>query len=271
MSSDSSKVIYFHIPKTGGTTLRSIIKRQYNKEEVFEVKVHPHLIGSIKKFIDLTSRKNLSCVVGHIPYGVSRYLDGDYKRITIVRSPIKRVISYYYFSKTTDSIENYGVSLREFVGEGYNPEVENGMTKQLSGKFSHMIAGNKRRRYNMTCSKDDFRRAKKNINTFDFVGFTSEFDKSLIAMSYRYGWSNISYARGNTNKSRPSIKEIDEKTISLIRDRNKYDIKLYKYAKENLRNSYRINTPDMYILRALSQIKTSLVRKRNMLLSFLDF
>jgi ribosomal protein L22 len=80
-------VIFLHIPKTAGTTLHSIIERQYPSSVVHTIdgrRVHQ----SIAQLKDMSEEKRskIKCLKGHIPFGLHEYLPGSSAYITFKRS-----------------------------------------------------------------------------------------------------------------------------------------------------------------------------------------
>jgi len=46
----------------------------------------------------------------------------------------------------------------------------------------------------------------------------------------RFGWQLKSYSAFNVTRSRPKKGDLSQTTLDLIRDRNKYDVELYRLA-----------------------------------------
>lgn len=90
---------YIHIPKTGGSTLRDVhIRKNYDESAIIDASSMPMAsivdnINSMTKFI-----------IGHHRYGLHLfYAKRPVRYITILRDPVQRFISNYYYLKQTKS------------------------------------------------------------------------------------------------------------------------------------------------------------------------
>lgn len=130
--------IFLHIPKTGGSTLRSIIHRQYADDKIFTIK--PLYDKSIRKFKTLPDicKKEYAVVQGYMGFGLNNDIPQRCAYITILRDPIERVLSNYYYGLGKNHPdfyrENQAITLDEFVNSGMRLLVNNGATRLLSSR-----------------------------------------------------------------------------------------------------------------------------------------
>ncbi len=220
-------IIFLHIPKTGGGTLAPVIQRQFSDHEVQTIDVTPSVEQSIREFRELPQeeRGKIRCVTGHASFGLHKDLLGDTEYVTLVRDPVERIISNYYYIRRTpghrsyDSVVGQEMSLREFVESGVNAQVENGMTRSISGDS-----------YTQP-DRTTLKQAKSNLREhFGVVGITERFDESLVVMKRRYGWKRVGYVKRNVTRSRPTKEDIEDETHHLIESKNQLDLELYEYG-----------------------------------------
>jgi hypothetical protein len=161
-----------------------------------------------------------------MPFGLHEDLSGSVGYITVLRDPIDRVLSTYYFILTTpvhrlyEEVVSTNMSLREFVEDERFPQVSNQQTRLISG-----LRGDP--------SAQALEVAKSNLSThFSAVGFTERFDESLVLFKRLLGWRNICYHKRNVTKDRPRKYEIPNSTIRLIEKNNILDMELYEFATQ---------------------------------------
>ena len=225
--------IHLHIPKTGGTTLRDIIHRQYRSKQILEI---PKLekSESIIKEISGSKINQLIMIQGHLKYGIHKIFHRNTKYFVIIRNPIHRVLStYYYVLNQTNNPQNLSTSnnqmtIYDFVQSGVNPFLINGQTQLIAGKTSKSNDP-------LIRSEELFLKAKYNIdNHFIFIGITELFDESILLLKNLLNWTTPYYSRANRTKKKPNYNEISPEIRSFIEEHNQLDQKLYEAARESL-------------------------------------
>ncbi|MEL6779903.1 MAG: sulfotransferase family 2 domain-containing protein [Cyanobacteria bacterium J06597_16] len=238
-SPEQPLVIFLHLPKTAGTTLKHITRRQYSPSETFEFySVTRQPAKGINGFISLPEKRkeNMKFVTGHIGFGLHQFIDKPSTYITVLRDPIKRVISFYHYLQRTNpnhqSLEGID-SLERFVQSA--DLVRNDMTKYLSNvKMKTQLAykGGDAPEDRITCTPEDLEQAKENLRThFSVVGLTEEFDKTMVLIRRKLGWQVFPYLNANVAKKKTSSRAVSEEAMALLKEYNSYDVELYQYAQ----------------------------------------
>ena len=227
--------IHLHIPKTGGTTLRDIIQRQYQAEKILMI---PKLDESedILKEVSTSQINQLKLIQGHLKYGIHNHFHRRAKYFAIIRDPINRVLSTYYYVLSQKnnpqnlSTSNNQMTIYDYVQSGVNPFLINGQTQLISGKTGNIDNP-------IIKSEELFSLAKENIaNDFLFLGITEMFDETILILKNMLGWHMPYYSIANRTKNKPNYDAVNPTIISFIKEHNQLDIKLYNITKTSLLN-----------------------------------
>ncbi len=213
-------LIFLHLPKNGGTTLHSILSRWYRGSESFDIRVIDHVRLNTEEFLALPeSRRNkIKLLKGHMQFGLHKYLNEPVDYITILREPCERIISFYNYvlrrpnHRLYQAVAGENMSLNEFVNWASDGDIHHGQVRWISGI-------------------DDrpelmYEKALENIHShFSFVGILEQFDESVLLLRQMYGFPFPYYEALNQTKKRGGASEQDR---ALIREKNRYDVKLYE-------------------------------------------
>ncbi len=227
-------VIFLHIVKTAGTTLHRIIERQYRPEEMYwigtEGRDFEHLAN-----LSLEEKLRIRVLRGHLVYGIHELLPSPSVYFTLVRDPVERVISYYYFIRRTpghyahNSIVSHNMTLKEAIVNQVDHLLINGQTKVLAGGQWHDH-----------CTEESVEVAKRNIQRhFAVAGLVERFDESLLFLKKTFGWGNVLYTPQNVAKSRPRKQDLLPETLDVILEANRLDMQLYQYLAERFETQVR--------------------------------
>ncbi len=238
-----STLIFVHIPKAAGTTMHQIIDRQYKRDEVYTI-AGDRVQDSINEFISLPeeSRRRVRCLKGHMPFGLHRWVPNEPVYFTILRDPVDRIVSEYYFvlnnpaHKFHSTLVSRNMSLLDYVDWLSEINDVNRQTRWISG----LVAIDEiTPPYSEQVPPDALAVAEENLrNAFAVAGVVEYFDEVLLLMRRLLGWRYIYYTKANVTKNRPSHSDIPPQVAEVIASRNELDVELYRFAKRNL--EYRL-------------------------------
>lgn len=200
--------------------MKNIIKKQYHKDEVW-FHMEKDMIPKLEKKKNINQ---LKCVGGHCWFGVHQNFSKPFKYFTMLRNPLERVISEYYYILERPNHKAFSevktLSLSDFI-QHFPVKSSNQQTRRLSGLIH----------------KPDLDLAKFNLtHHFEVAGIAEMFNESVYLMKKVFGWNDIEYQKANVTKTRPSMKEIPSDILKELEDRNQMDIELYEFAKTELIN-----------------------------------
>jgi len=234
-------LIFLHIGKTGGTSLQRILEKEYSDKAPFFV-TSGYFPGSkdrrSRHFEDLSDqeRRDLRLIKGHINYGIHTQLEETARYITLIRDPIDRIISNYYYIKQNadhylyEKITSSDCSLEEYILEA--TDNDNGQTRVLAGIADRYECQEKEVPFGKV-NDEIFKIAKSNLRKFAVVGLMERFDESVEMMRRELRWRiTPNIEKHNVTEGRPRKEDIDSKTLKLIEKHNQYDMRLYKIATE---------------------------------------
>lgn len=233
-------IIFLHIPKTAGVTFSTLLYKNYGLDRVFSIPTVENVGVNRSAFTELKQdqRDKYRVVFGHVDFGLHAYFSGETKYIALLRNPIDRILSYYFYVRNSkrnrrhDEVKN--MSFQEFV--------HSDITKEVDNLQCRMIAGYQTKTELLLCQ------AIQNVEQyFVFVGIVEFFDESLMCLKEELGWKKIWYTKRNVSRRdyitlTPEIIEIITKKNSL--DMMLYDIVLYKF----LEKTSRLRNKDLRLL-----------------------
>jgi SAM-dependent methyltransferase len=241
MSGDPVRTaIFLHIPKTGGKTLDEVFARHYAPESTYSI--YEPLRTALPKLAALPAETlgRIRLLRGHFPFGLHPYLPQPADYFTMLRDPIDRVVSFYYFVRQTPDhylhtlVADSALGLADAVRAGWTTELDNGQTRLLAGLQDDQIPVGQ-------CRPEHLAQAQDNIEQYFVVcGLTERFDDSLILFKRALGWNRLSYSPGlNATANRPRLADLDRSTRRLIEETQALDVALYPWAAARFRRQAR--------------------------------
>lgn len=214
--------VFVHIPRTGGTTLWSIIRRLYSPGRWVRIMEGTSEENAVALRSILETRPNdYDLVGGHLrPFEVIEAASRPVQYVTMLRHPAGQAISKYYKVLRKDSQPLHG----EFV-EGDIP-VEDGVLRLVANIQTRTLAG---LGAEDDCTRDDLERAKVVLTEqFATFGLLERYDASMIMFKRALGWSMPVYVRRNVSHNRPKAPQ--DAARERATEHNSLDVELFEYA-----------------------------------------
>ena len=223
-----SPILFDHIPKCAGNAVTRFLMRFYSSKVTFSLD-GVHFEKSVEEFKALSKKEQLSfsLIQGHSANKLIDFTHSNAKILTILRDPIDRIISHYFYIRTYkghflhEKIINDSISLKDYCALNLSNDLEN----QYTVHFSKLTLSEVRKDGEVALAL-----AFRNIITkYHLVGFQSNLVDFFTAFSdmMQLPKRNISNNKVNTTSKRPKVTELDEATIDGIKKHNQLDILLY--------------------------------------------
>jgi hypothetical protein len=238
------KVVFLHIPKTAGISLRPHIESNFDRSKIIKPWISEQLIE-----LGPTQVLPYQLIEGHVHYDVARQiLRQPFIGITMLREPIDRHISNLAYAKERiehfirfnildqESIRKIGatdvIGLLEDRDIAFHKMLGNAQTRLISERFEDLLTGNALKLKLKHPANAEH--AQQLLETFAFFGLTERFHDSLKILSYTFGWfpPGVSHTKMNKTRKRPLKDTLSSEIVDFITGCNQLDMQLYHYAHE---------------------------------------
>ncbi|WP_198373668.1 sulfotransferase family protein [Roseomonas rosulenta] len=223
------RLVFLHLPKTGGTTLHHHFSAFFRPEEICPSTgpdlhlIPPERLAAYRYF------------AGHFVYDQLRLITGPLFTVTVLRPPVERLLSAYYFLRRHGaerlarhplpeaSIARASANLLDFLR---NPDprvqytVSNVMARALAGGVNVAADGG----YVLAAAGvgiaiselEVMHRATGNLLAMDVVGFNSNLAQVYARVALAFGMPRlVDLARLNTrNQAVPGLEPVVEEEIT---------------------------------------------------------
>ena len=252
-------VVVYHIQKTAGTSLRRVVranlppvevaierdlqKLRYKPREL--LRWHDRWYGSLPP----ERRDRLACVMSHSAGFLLPALDRPAEALTVVREPVDRVLSFYFYKRRRpgdppvgnkapflDLDEIYALSDDERAELGKPPRMEsweqfsNWQSRALLSVF-HDVS-ELRFGAELSPDADVWRdRLRALVGEIFTVGVQDDLPGFVGVLAQRYGWGETAVPQSKANVHR-SDEDVTTELRETIRAHNWLDQELYELARE---------------------------------------
>lgn len=238
----TGRQLYFlHIPKTAGTSLRSVLEDQFYPDEVCPPTEaveqyggnYPPLPWLLRIPAERFARYRL--VRGHYFHDLGDRFAAPPAVVTMLRRPLDRSLSFLRHSLRAPAYRDRTID--ELVADRH-------FTRKFLWDFQTKILGHRVDLADPAAVPGDanvpmqpgpkmLERAKAALDAAAFVGLAEEFERSMELLEARFGWP-VARARPGLNRS-PSRRAAREtpsgETLARLREMTQVDEALYAHAR----------------------------------------
>ena len=223
-------VIFLHVTKTAGTTLAHVAQQQYPAQRFLRT---DHDFDAFQRRLAVmpdAEKHTIDCLFGHMAFGLHQLLPRPAVYATMLREPVDRVMSHYYYAiHATDHplhrrVVDERMTPEDYLRSGVLEELNDGQVRRLSAARDEQIPYG-------SVPRELLETAKQNLRAHFVVGLTESFDASLLLFSRALGWTKLNYVTLNVTPGRPARSSLPADLRRLIEQYNALDAELYQYAK----------------------------------------
>ena len=237
-----SPVLFFHVPKCGGTSVKSAIFeslgiREYLRGEYFLLDAHAsrkatdtldakmRVLRENVLAYELNRHPQPLFVTGHFIYSrqIHEQLAKQYTVVTIVRDPVKRFISQFFYNKNKQTQDHFGIDM------DIDEYLDSDRAKGTGRLMTSYLVGNEALNNESVPVDELVAEAVQNMRQFDVVGVLSDMERFQHDFAQATGITiQIRHQRKNpTDKSkRDSV--LTEERLGRIQALCAPDIRLYE-------------------------------------------
>ena len=253
---DVKRLIFLHIHRTGGTTLRwELIYKCLDRRNVFCLQGDepPTRCGSIEELLAMPTaeQEKLEAIVGHMPFGLREHLPWpkSWRYAAFVREPIARTVSTYYQVRHSAVPQAGEDSFGPLAHEDANRfTLEEYVRNRCMMSWNGMCQFLSNQRFGKKFANDEemFFEAWRNAGELSFVGLMEDYEESLRRMCGMFDW-RMPRACKPHNVLTPKGRTLSDGELDILRAANRYDQILYERFRERfaLEGRQRPSTPSL--------------------------
>ena len=230
--------VFLHLPKASGTTIRTIISREYGigatlyyepESENFE-----HRAAPVAYLRERLAETDVRLITGHLRYGIHELLRQPCRYFSMARDPIERALSDYFYAFTyfrhryRDQIVSGRMSFADFLAAG-TVSPATATCYFLGGLFDGLHGATEAALFHV----------RHGIVT---VGTSERFDESMLLIARDLGWRPPLYLRRNVTQLNDDMRALRLRTREEARKslRAQFDADYQVYNAVNELMSQRI-------------------------------
>jgi hypothetical protein len=186
-------LIFLHVPKTGGSTLNHVV--DWNYERVYRMQYYHQIADFVA--LPAAQKRQYDCLRNGFYYGIHEHLPQQATYIAMLRHPIDRFVSAYYYTmarRRREGLPDPDASMEQLLEQ--EPFQAHMQLSLLRGAASIDEA------LHTPLQAGDVGRAQQHIEDhFALAGVLDYYDQSLLLMQRKLGWSRVFYSRRNTRRA----------------------------------------------------------------------
>ncbi len=241
-----SRLCLIHVPKAAGTAVRNRLRQLYRSDDVFDRPYTVHFDA-----VDEATLARYRLYLGHISVTYARErLPADTRLVTVLRDPVERVLSQYFFMKETAEASLADDLLARGQREAMELVVEKGLVDYLEADHPNVRSSTRNQQLRILVGKEAMKslyqhpdeiieRALDTLEGFLAYGVQELLPFFGYELSRALDVPHVPIAAANVNESKAesagSLPEGELDTArALIRRWNRPEIRLYEEVQRRI-------------------------------------
>lgn len=222
MTRTKTPVVFMHIGKNGGSTLWQMFKTIFGAENVYLVSSRPLSYSDngakLRAALDHLPHEGLRIMGGHVLF-MPQYAQA-YPHITMLRDPIERHLSLYYFALRIPHHTHHTLF------NDANMSIEKALPLLPdNGHIRYLVTG-----FERPVTRADLEQAKVYLeHQFAAFGILERYNESLMLFKRTFDWPTPYYFIKHVAQNKP--KQIADEVRQVAAEHNALDVELYTWAK----------------------------------------
>lgn len=229
-------LVFVHVPKAAGSTFTAVLRHHY-PGAAFDggINVFQRFEQAAPRLEAAAARPELRAISAEVTFGLAERHLPDAGYVTILREPVERTLSQFWFFKAGRGAglippdlpaPQPSLTVAEALEAGYL--LDNLQTRLLCGIVSPSdpLPANALEQAERTLAERFFR-----------VGTTEHFDAFLALLNVELGWPTVPYRRTQVNRDNRSRETLTAQELRLVEDANALDRQLYGFARQLLEDA----------------------------------
>jgi hypothetical protein len=224
------KSVFVHLPKTAGTSFHTAMREALGREAV-----SPSFIATNLSPAEAERLDRFTVISGHISMADVRRYFPDRTILTILRDPVDRCLSWYYFARkgstrafASDFVEAKRRSIEDFFALDYKLTYRNIFNRQVRQLGDHVLNFEA----DLTLATEN---AKDALRSAVWVGRQENLAADIARLGRRLPeLAGLTLPTINATGDRRTQDDLAPALIDRIRALNEHDIELYSFASREI-------------------------------------
>lgn len=220
------KLLFDHLRKTGGTSVITVLKRFLGPDNV--TWVYGENAGTVCRRLPQTP-----ALAGHMYFNPSETLPKECYCLTILRDPIDRILSAYYFNRNnvpSGASATYAqlLDLTRYIES--SDEIVRDELENLHTNHYYPLSWNGQ---GSLSDADKLAAAKRSLEQYQLVGVFEDLTDFIDVLCYEQGWPPVlDPPRINVTVRRPKVEDVPSAVRKRLTALNELDIELLQHARK---------------------------------------